>query len=209
MNHSALASTIMSDTRPNAVSHDECNFTQPTRGGEMASPNAWMRKIFSANAVALMREEVTFARAVLAGPVLKNRKNTAPNTAHHAYGNGSQSIASVHGNASRMAKPDTRKYAPGKRGRSLSPSQPPANVERMPATTTMAPKVVFTSVSSLVAVTLDSEGLLAWVQRLEVGRAQAVMLRMLVPVHAVLVKPPHTEFVEQFRETEPPRLGSL
>ena len=43
-------------------------------------------------------------------------------------------------------------------------------------------------VASVVGLTLDSEGLLAWVQRLEVGRAQAVMLRMLVPVHGALVK---------------------
>ena len=84
MNHSALASTIISDTRPNAVSHEETFFTQPMSGGEMASPNAWMRKIFSANAVARIRDEVTFASAVLAGPVLKKRKNTAPNTAAHA-----------------------------------------------------------------------------------------------------------------------------
>ena len=45
---------------------------------------------------------------------------------------------------------------------------------------------VVLGVAALVVVALDSEGLLAWVRRMEVGRAQAVMLRALVPVHGAL-----------------------
>lgn len=78
----------MSETRKNAVSQFVCRFTYPTSGGEIASPSAWMKKIFKANAEARIREPVTFASAVLAGPVLKNRKNTAPKTANQAYANG-------------------------------------------------------------------------------------------------------------------------
>ena len=41
-------------------------------------------------------------------------------------------------------------------------------------------------VACVVALLLDSEGLLAWAQRLEVGRAQAMLLRTLAPLHAAL-----------------------
>ncbi len=41
-------------------------------------------------------------------------------------------------------------------------------------------------VACVVAMLLDSEGLLAWAQRLEVGRAQAMLLRTLAPLHATL-----------------------
>ena len=41
-------------------------------------------------------------------------------------------------------------------------------------------------VSCVFAVTLDSEGLLAWARRLEVGRAQRVLLEALVPLHSAL-----------------------
>ena len=44
------------------------------------------------------------------------------------------------------------------------------------------------AVACVVAVALDSEGLLAWAQRLEVGRTQAVLLEALVPLHAALAK---------------------
>jgi hypothetical protein len=44
------------------------------------------------------------------------------------------------------------------------------------------------AVACVVAVALDSEGLLAWAQRLEVGRTQAVLLEALVPLHASLSK---------------------
>lgn len=47
---------------------------------------------------------------------------------------------------------------------------------------------VVLAVAGVVAVALDSEGLLAWARRLEVGRGQAALVRALVPVHAALVK---------------------
>ncbi len=43
-------------------------------------------------------------------------------------------------------------------------------------------------VACVVAMLLDSEGLLAWAQRLEVGRAQAMLLRTLAPLHDALSK---------------------
>lgn len=43
-------------------------------------------------------------------------------------------------------------------------------------------------VACVVAMLLDSEGLLAWAQRLEVGQAQAMLLRTLAPLHAGLSK---------------------
>src|SRR5687767_9462699 len=56
---------------------------QPMIGGLMASPRAWMTKMFSANAVARMWGGVTLARIVLLGPVLKNRQKTARNRKIH------------------------------------------------------------------------------------------------------------------------------
>ena len=47
---------------------------------------------------------------------------------------------------------------------------------------------VMLAVACLVAVTLDSEGLLAWARRLEVGRGQAMLLKALVPLHGALAK---------------------
>lgn len=43
---------------------------------------------------------------------------------------------------------------------------------------------VVLAVAALVTVLLDTEGLLGWAQRLEVGPAQATLLRVLRPVHA-------------------------
>lgn len=43
-------------------------------------------------------------------------------------------------------------------------------------------------VACVVALGLDSEGLLAWAQRLDVGPAQAMLLRTLTPLHAALSK---------------------
>src|SRR5947209_8734341 len=99
--------------------------------------------MFNANADARTDGCVTFARAVFDGPVLKKRKNTAPNSASHVNGNGTCSIRMTNGHASRMPTADTRKYEPGKRGRNLSPAHPPANVAPSPATTTIAPNIVF------------------------------------------------------------------
>lgn len=47
---------------------------------------------------------------------------------------------------------------------------------------------VVLGVACVVALALDSEGLLAWARRLEVGRAQASFVRAISPVHAALSK---------------------
>jgi uncharacterized protein len=44
------------------------------------------------------------------------------------------------------------------------------------------------AIACMVAVLLDSEGLLAWARRLEVGTTQAVLLRVLGPLHSALVE---------------------
>lgn len=48
-------------------------------------------------------------------------------------------------------------------------------------------------VMALTAIALDSEGLLAWARRLEVGRAQAVLVQTLTPLHALLTRAHCTE----------------
>ena len=78
----------MAETRPNAVFMFQRSPMAPIRGGEMASPRAWMRKMLRANAVDRVATGVTLARAALAGPVLKKRKNTARNTSPQAVGKG-------------------------------------------------------------------------------------------------------------------------
>src|SRR4051812_4631361 len=95
----------------------------PSSGGESASPRAWIRKMLSANAVARTFGCVTFARIVLAGPVLKNRKKTAKNSSTHANGNGVTSISNTNGQAINIPAPETMKYAPGVYRRSLSPAK--------------------------------------------------------------------------------------
>ncbi len=77
------------------------------------------------------------------------------------------------------------------------PNQPPSNapegiaaaVESYVAARKFSVRdtAVVLVVAALVAVALDSEGLLVWVRRMEVGRVQAVMLRALLPVHGALV----------------------
>ena len=52
---------------------------RPRRVGEIASPRAWMKKMFTANAVARARGRVTLTMMVLSGPVLRKRKNSASN----------------------------------------------------------------------------------------------------------------------------------
>ena len=47
---------------------------------------------------------------------------------------------------------------------------------------------VVLGVACVVALALDSEGLLAWARRLEVGRVQASFVRAISPVHAALSK---------------------
>src|SRR4051794_33533815 len=112
--------------------------------GEIASPRAWITKMFSANAVVRTVGDVTFARIVLLGPVLKNRQNTARNTNTHAQGNGVLRISSSIGKPASNPAAETMKYDPLNRPRSRSPAQPPSSVAANPATTVMAPKIVFT-----------------------------------------------------------------
>jgi hypothetical protein len=79
------------------------------RGGEMASPKAWITRMLYAKAVDRMAEGVTLAKAVLDGPVFKNRKKTEKNSQIHAVGNGTQSIAARAGNERKMPMPETKK----------------------------------------------------------------------------------------------------
>src|SRR5260221_13194036 len=97
-------------------------------------------RFFIANAVARVPAGVTLASAALAGPVLKNRKKTARKTNTHAAGNGVRNMRIVAGNANRIAIPETRKYALGKRRRTRSPAQPPSSVASRPAVAVIAPK---------------------------------------------------------------------
>src|SRR6185369_5390896 len=75
------------------------------------------------------------------GPVLKNKKKTATKQHTQPQGNGTSTVSRKNGNAVNMPNPETRKYDPGKRARSRSPSQPPASVAPRPEKTTMPPKV--------------------------------------------------------------------
>src|SRR3954469_3065384 len=112
---------------------------QPIAGGLTASPSAWMMKMFIAKAVARIDGCVTFARIVLLGPVLKNRKNTAPKIQTHASGNGVCSISSTNGQAHKIPSPETRKYDPLKYFFSQSPTNPPDILAKNPATHRIPP----------------------------------------------------------------------
>ena len=81
----------------------------PMINGEMASPKAWMMKIFTAKALARIAGCVTLARMVLVGPVLKYRQKTLKKTKSHAQGNGVQSTNKIIGKASNIDNPETTK----------------------------------------------------------------------------------------------------
>src|SRR4051794_287687 len=112
---------------------------QPMMGGLIASPSAWIAKMFSANAVARIAGGLTLAKAVLLGPVLKKRQKTARNRNTHASGNGTNSTARNKGNPASIPTADTRKYDPPYLGRRRSPAIPPRIVANSPATTTIPP----------------------------------------------------------------------
>src|SRR5688572_5707053 len=99
----------MSETMRKATFMLVCPAIQPIKGGEIASPRAWMMRILRANAVARIRGGDTFASAAFAGPVLKKRKKIAKKTSIHARGNGVSSIRIVVGNARSIAIPEVRK----------------------------------------------------------------------------------------------------
>ena len=54
---------------------------QPRTVGEIASPRACMKKMFTAKAMVRTDGLVTFTITVFSGPVLRNRKNSARNIA--------------------------------------------------------------------------------------------------------------------------------
>src|SRR5438067_1631251 len=94
----------------------------PMTNGEITSPRAWMTRMFKAKALARIEGCVTLARMVFVGPVKKNKQKHARKMKIHAQGNGIYSMATDSGNPMSIAAPETRKYDPGKRGRSLSPT---------------------------------------------------------------------------------------
>ncbi len=53
----------------------------PSRVGEIASPSACMKKMLTANAIALTDGAVTLIMTVFNGPVFRKRKNSAKNIA--------------------------------------------------------------------------------------------------------------------------------
>ena len=101
-----------------------------------------MTKILTANAVARTAGNETFARAVFEGPVFKNKKKIATNIPTHAAGNGMYKLMTKIGHAISIPMPETQKSDPGKRGRNLSATTPPSNVEVSPATAVINPKIV-------------------------------------------------------------------
>ena len=64
-----------------ALLNPQMSERRPRRVGEIASPRAWMKKMFTANAVARAPGRVTLTMMVLSGPVLRKRKNSASNIA--------------------------------------------------------------------------------------------------------------------------------
>src|SRR5437879_1947420 len=73
----------------------------------------------------------TLAIAVLLGPVLKNRQNTAGKVTNQHPRNNGKPIS--------IAIPDTSRYEPPNRERSLSPTHPPASVAPSPAAAVIPP----------------------------------------------------------------------
>lgn len=67
---------------------------------------------------------------------------------------------------------------------SYAAAAPPPEARRFSVRDT----AVVLGVACVVALALDSEGLLAWARRLEVGRVQASIVRAVAPVHAALSK---------------------
>src|SRR5207244_3136154 len=106
--------------------------TNPITDGLIASPSAWIMRMHIAYAVDRIGAGVTFAMIVLVGPVLKKSANTARAISPQQYGNGVYRTPRKSGKPTSIAMPLTRKYEPANRGRSLSPSQPPASVARNP-----------------------------------------------------------------------------
>ena len=86
--HVTPEAKIIADTNRNATCIFACPPMYPSSQNACTSPNAWMTKMFAANAVARTAGSETFARAVFDGPVFKNRKKIARNIVIQAAGNG-------------------------------------------------------------------------------------------------------------------------
>src|SRR5207249_10669002 len=99
-----------------------------------------MVKMLSATAVARIPGDTTFTIAELIGPVEANRHSSAATMAgQYTAGRGDDSASKVSGAASRVAPPDTHKYACREQRRPPSPNQPPPSAPRKPVATTTAP----------------------------------------------------------------------
>src|ERR1041385_725748 len=116
----------------------------PMITGEITSPKAWITKMFNAYPPARSEGWVTLARIVLVGPVLKKRQKQVTKIIGQMSGKEQRNKATRKGKPASMARPETRKYEPEMRERSLSPARPPSKVAIRPARHTMAPKITST-----------------------------------------------------------------
>src|SRR5881296_193827 len=96
--------------------------------------------MLNATAVARMRGDTAFTIAELIGPVEANRHNSAATMAgQYSAGAGAARATSVSGAATRVAPPESHRYACFETRSNRSPSQPPPYVPRNPVATTIAP----------------------------------------------------------------------
>src|SRR5450631_635980 len=127
--------------------------------GETASPKAWMKKMFSAKAMARIDGSVTLIMTVLRGPVLRNRKNSATKMAHRQPVRVGAMIAqTAKGVPIRKPHPETSRYPLLVLFCHRSPSQPPAIVPQIPATTVIAPNRVLPRDTSRECTRWRNEG---------------------------------------------------
>src|SRR5262249_14746817 len=141
----AISTSTETTRKPVFMLLPDASVTAPITIGDITSPSEWMMRMLSAYAPARIAGCVTLARMVFVGPVLKNRQKQAMKMQTQAHGNGTYSDATKNGKPTSMAHPDTRKYEPGKRARSLSARSPPRSVAARPETTRIPPKMRFTS----------------------------------------------------------------
>src|SRR5207245_8046805 len=95
-----------------ASARERASEMAPTSDGDGTSPRMWIVKMLNATAVARMCGETTLTIAELIGPVEANRHSSAATiAAQYTAGRGDDSASKVSGAASRVAPPDTHKYA--------------------------------------------------------------------------------------------------
>ncbi len=80
------ANTIATDVVRRESLKPHMSENHPSRVGEIASPSAWMKKMFTAKAIARIEGGVTLMMTVFRGPVFRNRKNSAKNMAVMQWG---------------------------------------------------------------------------------------------------------------------------